>query len=335
MTRREMIGTMAMGGAVLAGSRAFGGETVTPAACCPRLTGREFQGMAGTHAPLFTPLGADGRTNEVMVEKTVEWCLRNGLVGFYVGGSTGEGILMSVAERKRMLKRTAEANRGRGKLIAHVGAVSTDDAVELARYAADCGYDWVSAIQTVFFGQDFESVRAHYARIAGATSLPFMIYSRGAAIDPERDARLFDIPNVKGMKYTAYAYWDVFRLKQKLGKEAIFFAGADEQLLCGLSLGSLFSGGIGTTYNYIPKTVVEICRLAFAGRYAEAQKHQANVIALVAAAQKYGFGGFKATMRYIGLDQGPCLGPNRTLTEAEYAEYAAALDKLDFIRKAI
>ena len=329
MNRRAFIGTGAL---ALAGSVARGEASDRAPGVLPALQGAEFAGMEGIHAPLFTPIGADGRVDETKVVPTVERLLSSGFAGFYVGGSTGEGLLMSVAERKRMLKRVAAENRGRGKLIAHIGAMSTDDAVELARAAADCGYDWVSAIQTVFFGQDFESVRRHYARIAGATNLPFMIYSRGAAIDPERDARLFDIPNVKGMKYTAHDYWDVVCLRRRLNKEAIFFAGSDQQVLSAFAIGDLFSGAIGTTYNAIPATIQSLFKLVRAGRFVEARRHQADIISFVEACKAHGFGGFKAAMRYVGLDQGACLGPNRTLSDAEYAGLSAKLAKMDFVR---
>ena len=52
----------------------------------------------------------------------------------------------------------------------------------------------------------------------------------GAALVPERDIRLFDIPNVKGMKYTGRDYYAAQRLKRRLNesKETIWFAGCDE-----------------------------------------------------------------------------------------------------------
>ena len=328
MDRRSFIGSGAL---ALAGSVANGAAPDRAARVFPTLRGAEFSGMEGIHAPLFTPIGADGRVDEAKVAPTVERLLSSGVAGFYVGGSTGEGLLLTVAERKRMLKRVAAENRRRGKLIAHVGAVSTDDSVELARAAADLGYDWVSAIQPVFFGQDFESVRRHYERIAGSTDLPFMIYSRGATVDPDRDAKLFDIPNVKGMKYTGHDYWEVVRLRRRLGKEAIFFAGSDQQVLSAFAIGDLFSGAIGTTYNAIPMTILSLFRSVEAGCFVEARRHQADIIAFVEVCKAYGFGGFKAAMRFVGLDQGPCVGPNRTLSSVDYATFSAKLAKMDFV----
>ena len=65
---------------------------------------------------------------------------------------------------------------------------------------------------------------------------------------------------------------------------------------------------------------------------AEFAGHQADIISFVEACKAHGFGGFKAAMRYVGLDQGACLGPNRTLSDAEYAGLSAKLAKMDFVR---
>ena len=89
----------------------------------------------------------------------------------------------------------------------------------------------MSSVAPVYFGQCFDAAYDHYRRISSATDLPFMIYSLGADIVPDRDAKFFDLKNVKGMKYTNYKYWTVQALRDRLPKEVIFFAGADEQVL--------------------------------------------------------------------------------------------------------
>ncbi len=156
----------------------------------------EFKGMRGAYAAMFTPFDADGRVNEAMIERLVEHGLSNGLTGFYLTGSTGEGFLLSLDERKKVVERAAKAVAGRAKLIAHVGCVATDDAVELARHAAKHGIDWVSSVAPVYFGQTFEAAYRHYERISNATDLPFMIYSIRAAVIPDKDVKFFDLPTV-------------------------------------------------------------------------------------------------------------------------------------------
>ncbi len=298
-----------------------------------KLTGKEFQGMDGAYTALFTPFTPENKVNVGMLERLVEFHLAQGLRGFYLTGSTGEGFLLSEAERKLVVETVVKANRGRGKVIVHVGCVATDDAVTLARHAAASGADWVSSVGPVYFGQSFEGACRHYRRIAEATDLPFMVYSIGQALVPERDARFFEIKNIKGIKYTGRDYYAAQLLKRTVGKEVIFFAGCDEQVLCGLALGNVFSGGIGTTYNIIPAHFARICALAAQGRFGEAaplQDEANRVVALMIESENWSYR--KAFMRYIGLDCGAYRYPYAPLSEAEYAAFARRIEALGIVK---
>ena len=125
------------------------------------LKGREFQGMNGAYTALFTPFTKDNKVSVGMLEQMVDFHLSQGLRGFYLTGSTGEGFLLSEAERKLVVETVVKANRGRGKVIVHVGCVATDDAVKLARHAADCGVDWISSVGPVYFGQSHAAALRH------------------------------------------------------------------------------------------------------------------------------------------------------------------------------
>ena len=142
MKRREFIT-----GAVAAGiaCSVAGVEAKTP----PLSAAGGAFGMAGVYTALFTPFTAENRVNEEMVGRMIEYGLANGIRGFYLTGGTGEGLLLSKDERKQVYRAAVKAANGRAKLIAHVGCVNTDDAVELARAAADAGCDWVSSVPPV------------------------------------------------------------------------------------------------------------------------------------------------------------------------------------------
>ena len=300
----------------------------------PKLKARCFKGMEGAFGALYTPFKKDGSLNEEMIEKVIEYGMSRGLHGFYLTGSTGEGFLLSLDERKRVYARAVKAAKGRAKLIAHVGCIATDDAIELAKYAAKVGIDWVSSVAPVYFGQNFEAAYDHYRLISSATDLPFMIYSIGADIVPDRDARFFDLKNVKGMKYTNYKYWTVQGLRNRLSKEAVFFAGADEQVLSALATG-IFSGCIGTSQNIIPAHFAEICRLATENDFAAASKLQAEVVRFVEQLIAKPNGSWhKDMMKYIGLDCGEGRAPNgHPLTKAELKDLFARLDALGFVKR--
>ncbi|HRT30292.1 MAG TPA: dihydrodipicolinate synthase family protein, partial [Kiritimatiellia bacterium] len=284
-----------------------------------------FKGMSGAHAAMFTPFDAKGRVNPEMIAKIMDYGYANGLKGFYLTGTTGEWWLLSLEERKQVLAAAVASNKGRGKLIAHVGANRTDDSVELARYAAEIGIDWVSSIAPQLYRTSFDATLYHYRKIAEATDLPFMVYSMGAALVPERDIRFFDLKNVKGIKYTGRDYYAAQRLKRVLdkSKETIWFAGCDEQLLCGLALGNVFAGGIGTSYNIIPKHIAMICEYAAKNDFRTAAKWQDEtnrLIELMIESDNWSYR--KAMMRFIGLDCGPYRKPFEPLTAAQYKAFA-------------
>ena len=124
-------------------------------------------------------------------------------------------------------------------------------------------------------------------------------------------------------------------LRSRLSKPAIFFAGADEQELCAFAYGDTFSGCVAATGTMIPAHHAQICRLAAAGKFAEAGKLMDEVVRfaeLVEGAPHASYS--KSVMRYIGLDCGPARPPvGQPLAETEYAAYARKLDALGFLKR--
>ena len=300
------------------------------------MAGGIFNGMGGAYAAMITPFTKDDKVNEGAIEQLIEHGLAGGLAGFYLTGGTGEGLLMSVAERKQVYRRAVKAAKGRCKFIAHVGAVRTEDAIELARYAADIGCDWVSSVAPVYFGQTFEAQYRHYRDISEATDLPFMVYCFRSSLVPDRDARLFDLKNVKGMKYTGSDYFAVQCLKRKLNKETIFFAGRDEQFACAMALGDVFSGAIGTSQNFIPRhfaNIYDCCRRNDFATAANWQDEANRFVELLIADENWST--WKAMMKHVGVDCGCARRPYAPLSrkqEREAISRFAALRLVD-VRK--
>lgn len=242
-----------------------------------RAATKKYADMAGVYSAMVSPFTKDGKLNEGAIEQLVEYGIESGLRGFYLTGGTGEFTLMSVEERKRLYARAVKAAKGRCKLIAHVGATRTDDAVELARYAEKVGCDWVSSVAPIYFGQNAAAQYAHYKMISEASGLPLMIYCFGNNLVPDRDLKLFDLKNVEGMKYTGADYYAVQSMRRKIGKDTFFVSGRDEMLGCALALGDTFAGGIGTSYNMIPKHFVAIYKSSLKGDGAAVAKLQGEV----------------------------------------------------------
>ena len=279
---------------------------------------KRSDGMGGAYAAMITPFTRDNKVNEEAIGQLIEYGLAGGLAGFYLTGSTGEGMMMSVKERKQVYRCAVKAAKGRCKLIAQVGAVCTDDSIELARYAADVGCDWTSSVAPVFFGQSFEAQYRHYKAISEATDLPFMAYCFRSELVPERDVRLFALKNVRGMKYTGSDYFAVQCLKRRLDKDVIFFAGRDEQFACAMALGNVFSGAIGTSQNFIPRHFANIYDCCLRNDFAAAAKWQDEAnrfVELLISNENWSTR--KAMMKHVGIDCGAARKPYAPLTPAE------------------
>ena len=338
MRRREFISATGLAFAGMAVSATAAQKEGSGAGGLSVPEGKFFAGMGGAYSAMYTPFFREGEKagelNEEMIEKLVEYGVKKGLTGMYLTGSTGEGFLQTLDERKRVYARAAKASKGRLKLIAHVGCLNTDDACELARHAAKVGIDWVSSVAPVYFGQNFDAAYDHYKTISEATDLPFMVYSILGKLNPDQAARFFDLKNVHGMKYTGRDYFELGALRRKLNKPAIFFAGADEQELNALATGE-YAGVIGTTDNQMPAHHVKICELANQGRFIEARKYQEDVCRFVEVLfTDANFSTHKSVMKYLGLDCGNARRTaGRPLSAAEYDAYIAKVEALGIFRK--
>ncbi len=104
----------------------------------------------GVFSALLTPYTADDKVNGKSVKKIIDFNLAKGINGFYVGGSTGEGMLLTVEDRKERFKYAAERNACRGTRTAHVGKINTKHATEMAKYREDMDYEAISAGATFY-----------------------------------------------------------------------------------------------------------------------------------------------------------------------------------------
>ena len=98
----------------------------------------------GIFPALVTPFDEKGRVDADRMQRLVEKNLRQGVAGFYVGGSTAESYLLSMDERKYALEAVMEAVQGtEASVIANVGVFATEHGLALADHARRAG---VSAI---------------------------------------------------------------------------------------------------------------------------------------------------------------------------------------------
>lgn len=288
--------------------------------------------MKGPYSAIFTPFDANNDVNFDMLDKLVEFQISNGIAGFFVTGSTGEGLLLSYDERVAVIGRVNSSVSGRATVIAHVGHPSTDVATRLAMESAAAGVDWIASISPIFHGTTFEGACRHYQQISQATDLPFMIYSLGGVVDPARDAELFTLPNICGLKYTGSNFASVQQLIRRVDCPVAVMSGFDEQFVAAQAFG--FAGGIGSTFNFAPEIYADIYRHCREGNMAEAARLQSDINRVTDLMVSYENWSYrKAIMKFIGFDCGHARAPYAPLTDAEYEAFAAQLRELGVLRE--
>jgi dihydrodipicolinate synthase/N-acetylneuraminate lyase len=191
--------------------------------------------LRGALAAAVTPLDGDG-LDESAFGPYVDFLAGSALNGLLALGTTGEGLLFGVDERKRVLELFVEAARGRLQVAAHCGAQTTADTVALASHAAEAGVDAVAVIGPPYFQLDERSLLDHFQAAAAACApLPFYVYeferASGYAVPIPVLLELRErVPNLAGLKvsdapFDRLAPYLVEGLDVFVGPEALIFDG--------------------------------------------------------------------------------------------------------------
>ncbi len=288
--------------------------------------------FTGVMSALVSCIDENENVKEESMRKLMNWHLKEGFSGFYLTGGTGEGPILQKETRKRIVEIAKDEIGDRGDLIVHVGAIDLRTATELAAHAAEVGADAISSVPPFFFRYGEPQIRDYYKALSDASGLPVLMYASplsGVNITWDMVDRLMDIPNMIGLKWTSYDYYSMHKIKELRGGNINVINGPDECLLCGLAMGA--DGGIGATYNVMPKLFVEIYNNFKAGNLAAAQAAQFKVNKLIAVMGKVGTGcAIKDMLDMLGFDCGYQVYPQKRLTAEEQEVFRASLKALNY-----
>jgi N-acetylneuraminate lyase len=268
-------------------------------------------------------------------ERLLESFYRQGCDGVYVCGQTGEGLLQSVAQRKKVAEAAIRTSPKGKSVIIHVGAHSTRETIELGRHAASIGAAAVASLPPS--GKySFAEIREFYAALAAAAGIPLFVYyfpqmyPQVSGVDQLFE--LLEIPNVVGLKFTDF---NLYELSLCAARGKIVFNGHDEVMAAALLMGA--HGGIGTFYNLVPELLVGLWNLSREGKWDEVMSIQTRINGLVRLLLAYPMlPAVKQVLDWRGIPAGPCIGPRQKLspeqklalreglTNAGFAEWAAA-----------
>jgi dihydrodipicolinate synthase/N-acetylneuraminate lyase len=267
--------------------------------------------IRGTLAAALTPLRDGGADLDAdAFGPYTEFLRAGGLDGILALGTTGEGILLTVSERKRVIDRYVE---GPLAVIAHCGAQSTVDTVELAAYAAQAGVEGVAVIGPPYFTLDDDALFEHLAAAARACEpIPFYVYeferASGYAVSIGVVERLREAaPNLAGLKVSDVPFQ---RVRPYLLEGLDVFVGAEGLIGEGRAAGA--AGAVSALASAFPEVVAEAVRSGDSAR-AGALRAQIDRFPRHAA--------LKAVVAAKGVPvREDVRAPLRGLTDAERAE---------------
>ncbi len=284
----------------------------------------------GVWPALVTPFTADNRVNVAAIRDLVAFLLGKQVDGFYVGGTTGEGLLMSVEERQLVAETVLDEVDGRVPVIVHIGATALVDAITLARHARASGAAGVSSIIPPLF-DEMNSLLSYFQAIASAVpEMPVFPYFLSQNVDPlALMRRLLPVSNVAGTKYTGPDMHQFRQIVELGGQRWTVFSGMDEMCVFAAMMGA--SGFIGSTLNLMPGVYRQINALVQRGDLAAARDLQlrANRVTTVLVETNL-MGGLKAALGLLGVDCGGVRLPRRSMSPDQVAALREALEAADF-----
>lgn len=227
---------------------------------------------------LVTPMHSDESVNYDALAQLVELQLARGVEGFYCCGSSGEGLLLNLHERRDIVRTVVDTVAGRAPVIAHVGTIRTEDAAWLARTAEDSGADAVSLIPPYYYHFSATEVVGYYKQVMASTGLPVVIYNipqfTQVQFDKNSAGPLLDLDQVLGVKNTAHDMYSLERMRAAY-PDKVFFNGFDEVYLSSLAAGA--TATIGTTVNLQAELFLRVRELFERGDMPAAQVVQTEI----------------------------------------------------------
>lgn len=275
--------------------------------------------IKGIIPAFITPFNNDGSLNTEAAKAHATRLIEKGADSLYVGGSSGEMILLSNEERKALLEAIMDAVPENFPIIAHIGAANPVDAYELAQHAEKVGAAAISSVAPFYYKYNFREIKYYYEKIGSLCGLPMIVYNipalSGANLSIPQIKELLALDCVGGMKFTCSDFYAFERVRNEF-PDKLLYNGSDEIILSGLAMGA--DGGIGTTYNVLVSKFAELYKLFKENKMAEALAMQHSINDAIEQILSFNLlPAIKALVRAGGCDCGNCRDPFETLTEEQ------------------
>ena len=296
--------------------------------------------LKGLLAAAYTPMYNDGNLNLSIIEQYSEKLKMDELKGVFVNGTSGEGISLTIEERKKVLEEWIKYKNENFRVLVHVGAQNYKDSIILAEHAQNLGVDGIASISPTFFKPDSVNQLVNYFELiaSAAPQTQFYYYNIPSFTGVNISTKEFletgskKIPTLAGVKFTHSEMNEMHQSMMVGNGKFDIIHGFDEMLLCGLSLG--IKAAIGSTYNYMAPNYLELISAFEQGNLQEARELQARSVKLVEILIRYrgGVVAGKAILSLMGINCGPCRLPLNSLSKDEIDSLRKELESIDLFK---
>ena len=223
---------------------------------------KSIEDFKGVIPAVLSVFDAQEELDEKGTRELIRFLCSFDIGGLYLTGSTGEAFLMNSEERKRQVEIVMDEVGDRLPVVVHVGAMSTRASIELARHAEAVGAAGISSVPPFYFKFNEEQIFGYYRDISEATSLPMIVYNIPLAgmMTVSMIERLASLPNVRGVKYTGTALYEVTQIRDACKPGFQIYGGCDELGSSNIALG--VDGIIGAVKESDVETAARLQRKA-------------------------------------------------------------------------
>ena len=231
---------------------------------------------------LITPMHEDGSIDYSALRRLIDWHIEQGTDCIGVVGTTGESPTVSVEEHCEIIRVSVEQAAGRVPIMAGCGANSTNEAIELTRFAKQVGADCQLQVVPYYNKPTQEGQYQHFRTISEAVDLPMVLYNvPGRTVaDMQHDTvmRLAQIDGIIGIKEATGNIERAQWLIHEAPKGFSVYSGDDGTAVALMLCGG--HGNVSVTANIAPKLMHEMCLAAIAGQAQQAMTIQRQLLSL-------------------------------------------------------
>ncbi|MDI6812035.1 MAG: 4-hydroxy-tetrahydrodipicolinate synthase [Desulfitobacteriaceae bacterium] len=292
--------------------------------------------LKGVIPAVLTPYDADHHIDTQALKAYVDFLINHGVHGLFAAGTNGEGMLLSAKEKKTLIETITKQAAGRIPVIAHTGAMNSEETLELTRFAQEVGASGAAIVTPWYFAHDEESLYRHYGLAAQACpDFPIFIYNLpGNAkndMKPGLVKRLREnFANIIGIKDSSKDLNRLCEYINLMGKDFTVIVGTDSLVVPALLMGAV--GVVSAVADVYPEVMIKMYNAFVSGNLEEAVRLQYVVINLRDALKTGPYvTPYKVALQMRGVNVSGYKPPFRWPDEKELASMRAKLEKLGVV----